>query len=110
MVTDARSRLNISDEELGEFCRKWKIVRLEVFGSALRDDFDPAKSDIDLLVTYAAEASWDLRDELAMQEEFEALVGRPADLPTRSEVERMQNWIRRRRILGSAQLLFEAHG
>jgi predicted nucleotidyltransferase len=46
MAIDVRSRLNISDEELAQFCRKWKIVRLELFGSALRDDFDPETSDI----------------------------------------------------------------
>ena len=40
-----------------EFCRRWKIVELSLFGSALRDDFRP-DSDMDLLVRYAPGAAW----------------------------------------------------
>src|SRR5688572_31711158 len=101
MVIDVRSRLNISDEQLAEFCRKWKIVRLELFGSALRDDFNPETSDLDLLVSFSTDAEWNLFDELHMEEEFAALVGRDVDMPTRTEVEQMENWIRRKRILES---------
>ena len=38
------------------FCRDRGIVRLSVFGSVLRDDFDPARSDIDVLVDFKPEA------------------------------------------------------
>ena len=33
---------------ISEFCRKWNITELAVFGSVLRSDFG-AESDIDLL-------------------------------------------------------------
>ncbi len=33
-------RLAASEEQIEAFCQKWKIVRLELFGSVLRDDFD----------------------------------------------------------------------
>ena len=39
------------------FCRDRDIVRLSVFGSVLRDDFDPARSDIDVLADFKAEAT-----------------------------------------------------
>ena len=40
-------------DEIAELCRRFHIRRLEVFGSAAREtDFDPDRSDIDLLVTY----------------------------------------------------------
>lgn len=107
MVTDIRSRLNISDEALAEFCRKWKIVRLELFGSALRDDFDPEKSDIDLLVTFADNVSWGFRDTLKMEDELKAVLGRDVDMPERSTIETMKNWIRRKDILSSARVIFE---
>lgn len=42
-----------------DFCRRWKIHSLAVFGSALRSDFGP-ESDIDLLVAFAPEADWSL--------------------------------------------------
>ncbi len=38
--------------EIAEICRKHHVTRLEVFGSAARDDFDPARSDVDLLVEF----------------------------------------------------------
>jgi predicted nucleotidyltransferase len=43
------------DEQLEEIvasCQRYAIERLFVFGSALREDFRPGESDIDLLVEY----------------------------------------------------------
>ena len=40
-------------EELAELCRRYDVVRLEVFGSAARGtDFDPKTSDADFLVEF----------------------------------------------------------
>ncbi len=40
-------------EELAALCRRYDVVRLEVFGSAARGtDFDPATSDADFLVEF----------------------------------------------------------
>jgi len=36
----------IPHEEIAAFCRKWGIKRLSFFGSIVRDDFDPARSDV----------------------------------------------------------------
>jgi hypothetical protein len=44
------STVAVPPELLAEFCQRWKIRELALFGSALRDDFR-ADSDIDLLVT-----------------------------------------------------------
>ncbi|MCI0676759.1 MAG: nucleotidyltransferase domain-containing protein, partial [Phycisphaerales bacterium] len=90
-----------------EFCRKWDIVRLEVFGSALRDDFGP-KSDLDFLITFAPESRHGLLDLIAAEEELEEMLGRPVDLMTRAGIESSRNWIRRREILESARLLYAA--
>ena len=43
--------ISIDRETLAEFCRKYHIERLAVFGSALRDDFRP-DSDVDVLVEF----------------------------------------------------------
>ena len=39
-----------SPEKLADYCKAKGIARLELFGSAVGDDFDPEESDIDLLV------------------------------------------------------------
>lgn len=40
------------NEEITATCLRFGIKRLFVFGSALRDDFRPGESDIDLLVEF----------------------------------------------------------
>ena len=74
--------------DIAELCRRFHVSRLEVFGSAARGlDFDPARSDVDLLVSYlpghhpGIAAHQDLRDAL------EDLLGRPVDLVMEAAVE-----------------------
>ncbi len=40
---------------LVELCKKYRVERMYLFGSAARDDFDPERSDIDLLYTFSPE-------------------------------------------------------
>jgi hypothetical protein len=40
-------------EAIAELCARYGVARLFVFGSALRDDFRPGESDVDLLVEFA---------------------------------------------------------
>jgi predicted nucleotidyltransferase len=42
----------IDREKIAEFCRVRGIRKLRLFGSVLRDDFDPARSDVDVLVDF----------------------------------------------------------
>jgi len=58
-------------ESIAALCRKYGVVSLYVFGSALRDDFRPGESDVDLLVDFGpmdghakAHAYFDMLDEL----------------------------------------------
>jgi predicted nucleotidyltransferase len=37
---------------IADACRQHRVLRMHLFGSALRDDFDPARSDLDLLVEF----------------------------------------------------------
>lgn len=94
-------------EPIEDFCRRWKIVELAVFGSVLRDDFRP-DSDLDFLVRFAPDARWSLFDHSRMERELEELLGREVDLVSRSAVERSRNWIRREEILGTARTLYAA--
>jgi hypothetical protein len=69
-------------EALAEFCRKWRVRELSLFGSALRDDFGP-ESDLDFLVSFDPEAPWSLWDLMEIKEELEVLFGRRLDLVER---------------------------
>ena len=90
---------------LTEFCRRWQITELAIFGSVLREDFN-AQSDLDVLVSFAPGSDWSLFDHLQMQEELSAATGRPVDLVSRRAIERSDNWIRRGSILESAQVIY----
>lgn len=91
--------------EISNFCKRWKIHELALFGSALRGDFQ-SESDIDLLVTFAPDADWGLLDHVQMQLELEKLFGRSVDLISKRALERSTNWVRREEILKTAQILY----
>jgi len=99
--------LELPVDKLADFCRRWKIVELALFGSAVRDDYGP-ESDIDLLARFADDAAWSILDHVRMEDELEALLGRQVDLVSRDAVERSRNWIRRNAILSSAQVIYAA--
>jgi predicted nucleotidyltransferase len=44
--------VEVPREKIAEFCRKWRVSELALFGSVLRDDFRP-DSDVDVLLTFA---------------------------------------------------------
>jgi uncharacterized protein len=90
-----------------DFCRRWKIAELSVFGSVLRDDFRPG-SDLDLLARFAPEARWSLFDHARMERELSYLLGRDVDLVSRAALEQSANWIRRNEILRTARTLHRA--
>ncbi len=100
-----REEILVPKAWLGDFCRRWKIVELSVFGSALRDDFRQ-DSDLDLLVSFAPDAEWSLLDHVAMEEELSGALKRKVDLVSRRAVERSSNWIRQKAILESAEPYF----
>ncbi len=89
---------------LAAFCERWLITELALFGSVLRPDFRP-DSDVDFLVTFAPDAPWSLVDHVTMTDELETLLDRPVDVLTRRGVERSKNWIRRKHVLESAQVI-----
>lgn len=94
--------------ELQALCRRFRVRRLEVFGSAARgDDFDPARSDIDFLVEFAAEAD-DLARFVDFKEALEALLARRVDLIDRKAIELSRNYIRKRHILAGAEPVYDA--
>lgn len=99
--------LDIPTDRLADFCRRWKIRDLSMFGSMARGEARP-ESDIDLLVTFEEEAAWGLLEHAAMELELEAMLLRPVDLVSRRGIERSGNPIRRRAILRDARSVYRA--
>jgi hypothetical protein len=100
----AQVKIPIPVERVRDFCRKWRIVDLSVFGSALRDDFRP-DSDVDLLVTFAPDAQWSLYDWVDMIAELREIFGREVDLLSSQS---LRNPFRRHEILKTCESLYAA--
>ena len=94
----------IPSDKIADYCRRWKITELALFGSALREDFN-LESDIDVLVTFERDAHWTLFDMVDMREELKEIFGRDVDLVSRRGIESSQNYLRRKEILSSAKVI-----
>ena len=101
------SQIVIPEEEIADFCGRWKVTELALFGSVLRRDFGP-DSDVDVLVSFALDAHWSLFDLVTMQDELRAIFGREVDLLQRVAVERSENYIRRKSILSNLEVIYAA--
>ena len=68
-------------QAIAEACVRHGVVRLDAFGSALRDDFRPGESDLDLLVEFGPMEPYARVDAyFGMLEELRALLGLEIDL------------------------------
>lgn len=83
VMTIAELPIPIDREKIAEFCRARGIRRLSLFGSILRDDFDPARSDVDVLAEFEPGAShragWDF---FTYGEQLAGLLGHRVDFCT----------------------------
>ena len=102
-----RLPIAVDHRGLESLCHRWGVIELELFGSALRDDFHP-DSDVDLLVSFADDRRPSLTTLVQMEDELERLLGRKVDLLVRRSVERSDNYIRREHILSHRQPLYVA--
>jgi len=100
------AKITIPYDQITDFCQRHHIRKLSLFGSVLRDDFRP-DSDIDVLAAFEAGHEPTLRELLAMEAELKAIFQREVDFGDIESVEEDPNTIRRKRILGSAQVIYE---
>jgi predicted nucleotidyltransferase/DNA-binding HxlR family transcriptional regulator len=99
------TKLHIPRGRLAALCRKYKIHKLSLFGSAARNELTP-ESDIDLLVEFSPQSDVSLLVIPALQEELSALFGgRTVDVAT---PEILDNPFRRDAILAELRTLYAA--
>ncbi len=99
-----KSKINIPEDKIAQFCRKWIIAELALFGSILREDFQ-ADSDVDVLIEFAEEAEWSLFDWVDMREELKSIFGREVDLVSKRG---LRNPFRRHAILTAREVVYAA--
>jgi uncharacterized protein len=99
--------LPIPHDQIADFCKKWRITELALFGSAARGELTP-KSDVDVLVTFEAEADWSMLDVFRASRELEALLGREVDIVERPALQSHHNPWLRSAILRSARVIYPA--
>jgi predicted nucleotidyltransferase len=92
-------------EKIADFCQKWQVKELALFGSILRSDFNE-NSDVDVMVTFYSEAHPTLFDLAEMEDELTQLFQRKVDLITRKGIETSRNYLRRQAILSSSQVIY----
>ena len=102
-----KPHINIPREQVNEFCKRWEIDELALFGSVLHDGFRP-DSDVDILVRFHPDARHSLFDMARMQDELQAILGRKVDLVSRRAIEMSRNYIRKKSILDSAEIVYGA--
>lgn len=95
-------RLKTSYSEIAEFCQRWNISELALFGSVLQEDFYP-NSDVDILVVYEPYCQLTLSKLLHMQEELETKFGSAVDLVEKAMI---KNPYRLSNILKTYQVIY----
>jgi len=94
----------VDQGRIEEFCRKWKVAELSLFGSALGEDFGP-ESDVDVLVQLDEDAPWDAFHWVDMIEELKDIFGRDVDLVEKTAI---RNPFRRHHILSHREVIYAA--
>jgi predicted nucleotidyltransferase len=98
-------RMNLQEVDYSRIhavCKRYGVARLDVFGSASRDDSNP-HSDVDLLYTLVpgTRLGWEIED---LSDELATVFQRPVDLVAEHAI----NPLIRDRVLGEARLFYAA--
>jgi predicted nucleotidyltransferase len=94
-------------KELDALCRRFYVRRLDLFGSAARDDFDATRSDLDFVVEFDRNvpAALSLKTFFDFKRELEVLFARAVDLV---EPDALRNPFLKASIERSRETLFAA--
>jgi hypothetical protein len=95
--------ISVPQEKIADFCRRYRLQQMQIFGSTLREDLGP-ESDVDVLVEFEPDAQIGFITLGRMRRELEELFRRPVDLVPRdglkSEI--------REAVLSNAEVIYAA--
>ena len=79
--------------QIAGLCRRYGVERLDLFGSAASDAFDPETSDLDFVVSFERRDPPDLFGRyFGLEEDLEALFGREVDLVMEGALKRSRRF------------------
>ena len=97
-----RARIEIPRDRIAEFCRRWGVRKMSLFGSVIRDDFTP-ESDVDVLVEFRPGLTQGLRFYSDMPDELSKILGREVDLNTAMDLSKYF----RQEVLDEAEVIYD---
>ena len=93
--------IDLSQEEIKQFCQRHSIRKLSLFGSVLRDDFT-RESDVDVLVEFEPGKTPGLAI-ITMEDELSKMINCQIDLRTPADLSRYF----REQVLAEAMVIYE---
>src|SRR2546430_1718262 len=97
-------QINIPLKQIEEFCHKYGVEELALFGSVLREDFGPA-SDVDVMLKFKTGYGFTFENTPDIQDDLASIFGRPVDV---IEKGRIRNPFRRQAIMNSYRVVYAA--
>ncbi len=98
------SQVQVDVQRIGDFCRRWGLRELAIFGSAVRRTMQP-RSDVDVLIELPRGRFPDIDEWEAMRAELSKLFGRTVDLVSSRGIE---NPFLRHHIMTNREVLYAA--
>ncbi len=106
MTQEIEALLTTREPEVARLCRALAVRELRLFGSAVLGNFDPSRSDMDVVAEFEDHDKPGIADRyLALAEGLEAIFGRPVDLLTPRSI---RNPYFRREVEETCRLIYAA--
>jgi predicted nucleotidyltransferase len=105
-TTMAQIRIAIPTDAIAQFCRRWQIRELALFGSVLRDE--EARQRCRRARDLRRRGDVGVLDHVQMQQKLAALLRHPVDLINRRAIEQSPNASRRVAIPSTAPVIYRA--
>jgi predicted nucleotidyltransferase len=95
-------QIGIPEAAIADFCQRYHVRKLSLFGSVLRENFRP-DSDVDVLIEFEPGTTVDFFKFIDMQDELSDLLGYEVDLNTPKFLSRYF----RDQVMANARVLYE---
>ena len=103
-----QKRLGVNKDSLLEFCHRNHVQKLGLFGSILREDFNEKTSDVDVLIEFEGNFKIGLIAFIGIEQDLEDLLHRKVDLASWKGIEESVNPLRKKIILETARVIYDA--